>query len=188
MTRPDSSALLVARLDLHPDPVNLEVEAGHARHVDDDATVDALVGRDARRRHRVWIDGRRAGHGIAGRVRRGMGVVSGAPVAAEVSVLDHLVAVCGRHRAEQVLGGSPLLAHRGGDPAGVLSGGERRILAWLLVDALDPAVVVLDRATEGLDADALAWARGRVAAWLRRDRAVVIRPGRAEERAFPGGH
>lgn len=137
---------------------------------------------------RVVVDGRRLRRrALSGRVRRGLAVVAGAPVASDVSVHDHLAAVLGSTRAREVLGGAPLLAGRGDDPAGVLSGGERRVLAWLRARAVRPRVVLLDRAGEGLDADTLRWAGEVVAGWAADGVAVVVRPGRAEERAWGHG-
>lgn len=133
----------------------------------------------------VRVAGRRVrGRGLAGRVRRGLAVVSGAPVAADVNVADHLAAVVGTDRARALLAGTPLLAGRGDDPAGVLSGGERRVLAWLRARAVDPHVVVLDRAGEGLDTATMQWAGRIVAQWADAGVAVVVRAGRAEERAW----
>lgn len=138
----------------------------------------------------VAVAGRRVrGRGLAGRVRRGLAVVSGAPVAADVDVADHLAAVVGTRGARALLADAPLLAGRGHDPAGVLSGGERRVLAWLRAQAVDPHVVLLDGAGEGLDAATLQWAGRVVARWSAAGVAVVVRAGRAEERAWasPGG-
>ena len=139
---------------------------------------------------RVHLDGRRLRRrGLAGRVRRGLAVVSGAPVAPDVSVLDHLAAVVGRGSARAALDGAPLLAGRGDDPAGVLSGGERRVLAWLRATAVGPRAVVLDHAGQGLDAATLAWAGGVVEEWVGDGVAVLVRPGRDEERAWAAaGH
>jgi Fe-S cluster assembly ATPase SufC len=76
---------------------------------------------------------------------------------------------------------APALADRATDPAGVLSGGERRILGWLVAASIGPRAVVLDRAGTGLDTTALAWAHGTIDGWLDAGVAVLVRPGRAEE-------
>lgn len=112
-----------------------------------------------------WSPARRARHGIA--------AVVDAPVAPDVSVRDHLAARVGVPRAEALLAACPLLVGRGADPAGVLSGGERRALAWLRGEALGPRVVVLADAWSGLDAATRDWAAGLVADWLERG-AVVL--------------
>ncbi len=141
--------------------------------------------RRLRPRHRIVVNGRRLHRlGAARRVRRGLAAVHGAPVAADVSVLDHLAAVAGRRDAARLLADAPLLAGRGSDPAGLLSGGERLVLAWLTCQAVHPQVVVLDRAGVGLHADTLRWADGVVARWRAAGTAVVVRAGRTEERAW----
>ncbi len=64
-----------------------------------------------------------------------------AEVAPDVSVLDHLAAtVTSPARARELLASAPLLAGRAGDLAGVLSGGERQVLAVLRAVATDPRV------------------------------------------------
>lgn len=168
----------------------VHVSAGAAVLVEGDlaeAVVATLLGRDAS--GTAHVDGHRLRGGPARRVRRGLAVVSGAPVAPDVSVHDHLAAVVGARGARRVLADAPLLHGRGDDPAGVLSGGERRVLAWLRARALEPRAVLLDGAGEGLDADTLGWAGGLVAAWTTEGVAVLVRPGRTEERAWaaPGG-
>lgn len=146
----------------------------------------SVLGTD--RAGRVEVDGRRLRRrALSGRVRRGLAVVAGAPVASDVTVHDHLAAVLGSDRARRALVAAPLLAGRGGDPAGVLSGGERRVLAWLRARAVDPRAVLLDRAGEGLDADTLAWAGQVVATWAAAGVAVMVRPGREEERSWASG-
>lgn len=182
MSAPTADRLVVThpRLD-----APLLVPAGAAVLVDGeraDAIVGTLVGRDGS--GTVHLDGRRLRGGPARRVRRGLAVVSDAPVAADVSVHDHLAAVAGARGARGLLADAPLLRGRGVDPAGVLSGGERRVLAWLRARALGPRAVLLDGAGEGLDADTLAWAGALVAAWRSEGAAVVVRPGRTEERAW----
>lgn len=184
MTAP-SSRLVVT----HPDvDTPVLVASGEVAVLPDavaDAMVAALLGED--RRGVVHLDGRRLrGRRLAGRIRRGLAVVSGAPVANDVSVHDHLAAVRGDRGADDLLRGAPLLAGRGPDPAGVLSGGERRVLAWLRARATEPRAVLLDRAGEGLDADALAWAEEVVRAWAADGVAVVVRAGRAEEHRWQG--
>lgn len=186
MSRPPAPRLQVDHPDL-PDP--LHVASGEVHHLDDAVArpvVDALLGRA--RGAVVHVDDHRLrGRSVAGRVRRGLALVSGAPVAGEVTVHDHLAAVLGDRGADELLRGAPLLAGRGQDPAGVLSGGERRVLAWLRARATAPRVVLLDRAGEGLDADTLAWAGEVVRAWAAAGVAVVVRVGRAEERAWGVG-
>ncbi len=146
----------------------------------------SVLGTD--RAARVEVDGRRLRRrALSGRVRRGLAVVAGAPVASDVTVHDHLAAVLGSDGAREVLATAPLLAGRGGDPAGVLSGGERRVLAWLRARAVEPRVVLLDRAGEGLDADTLAWAGRLVDAWAAAGVAVLVHAGREEERAWAAG-
>ena len=110
--------------------------------------------------------------------------MAGAPVAPDVTVHDHLAAVLGDAAAGRVLADAPLLAGRGADPAGVLSGGERRVLAWLRARTVAPRAVLLDRAGEGLDADTLAWAGRVVTAWAAAGVAVLVRAGRQEERGW----
>jgi hypothetical protein len=149
---------------------------------DDEALVAALVGEDRARQHRIELAGKRVDHrSPAGRVRAGLAVVRGSEVAGDVSVRDHLIGACGRRRAAELLDGTSLLAARGDDPAGVLSGGERRVLGWLLADAADPRAAVLDRAGTGLDAVSIRWAHQVVDRWVDAGIAVLLRPGRPEE-------
>lgn len=145
--------------------------------------VATLLGQD--RAGRVHLDGARLRRrALSSRVRHGLAVVAGAPVAPDVSVHDHLAAVVGGAGARAVLADAPLLAARGADPAGILSGGERRVLAWLRARAVGPRAVLLDRAGEGLDAATLAWAGEVVDAWVAEGVAVLLRAGRTEERAW----
>ncbi len=186
MTSPaaDSTPRLEVR---HPDlPAPVRVEAGQVRLLDDaEAALAVDVALHPTRRGVVALDGRRLrGRSLAGRVRRGLAVVAGAPVAADVTVHDHLAAVLGDAGATRVLADAPLLAGRGADPAGVLSGGERRVLAWLRARAVDPRAVVLDRAGEGLDRATLDWAGRVVATWAADGVAVLVRAGREEERGW----
>lgn len=125
--------------------------------------------------------------GLASRVRHGLGIVTDVSPPADVTVRDHLAAVAGVASAERLLRSAPLLAGRGADRAGVLSGGERRILAWLVCLAVDPDAVVLDRATAGLDEHALSWASDVVSAWRGAGVPVVVHPGRPEERRWAHG-
>lgn len=164
----------------------LRVGAGEVVELPDDpAHVAALLGHDRGRAHRVVLDGRPLDRRPpSARVRRGLVAVGAAPVAAEVSVRDHLGAVVRPATAERLLAGTPLLAPLGARPAGMLSGGERRLLAWTLARALRPAVVVLDRAGTGLDADALAWAGRVVDGWTTAGVGVLLRAGRPEERRW----
>lgn len=181
--RADATGLAVSHPALD---IPLHVAGGEVRVLDDvvaDAVVAAVLDPGAPG-VQVTVGGSRLrGRSLAARVRRGLAVVSGAPVAADVTVLDHLVAVVG-HGARDLLATSPLLADRGHDPAGVLSGGERRALGWLRARGVDPSAVLLDRAAEGLDAATVTWAGQVVADWATDGVAVVVRPGRAEERAW----
>lgn len=182
---------LHARLHLPDGPLEVDVAGGDAAPIPA-AAVPALVGRGDPR-DRIAVDGRRIDRrGTAGRVRAGLASVTEAVVAPDVSVHDHLAAVTSRRRATELLASSPLLARRGDDPAGVLSGGERRVLTVLRALATSPRAVVLDGAGEGLDADALRWLDGVVRRWREDDVALLVRPGRPEERAWldpagPGG-
>lgn len=165
----------------------LRVAASEVRLLDADeaAPVLAAVLGTGPRDATVTVAGRRVrGRGLAGRVRRGLAVVSGAPVAADVDVHGHLAAVVGARGARALLADAPLLAGRGDDPAGVLSGGERRVLAWLRAQAVGPRAVLLDQAGEGLDAATLQWAGDVVVRWADAGVAVVVRAGRGEERAW----
>lgn len=183
---PARPARLVADLAVDP-PLQFVLGPGEALlldHPQADAVVAALVGWD-RRGHRVLLDGRNLSRRRpATRVRRGLAVVSGTPVAPDVSVLDHLAATAGRTRGAALLASAPLLAGRGDDPAGVLSGGERRVLGWLRALAANPRAVVLDRAGEGLDPESLALVGGIAADWRARGVSLVVRPGRTEERSW----
>lgn len=154
-----------------------------ARLPDDPAVVAWLAGwRRAVRGEVLQVDGRRlARYGAAARVRAGLTTVGDAPVAGEVSVLDHLAAASSPATARAVLATVPHLADRADLPAGVLSGGERRLLAWARAVLLRPRVVVLDRAATGLDADALAWATDRLRDWRRDGVVSLVRVGRLEE-------
>lgn len=182
----DESARLRARLHLagRDAPFDVEVRPGDAALVEERDVVAALVRRrDARDRIHLGDD-RLDRRSPAGRVRAGLASVLEATVAADVPVRDHLAVVVGRRRADALLGESPLLADRGDDPAGVLSGGERRVLAWLRVRAVDPRAVVLDGAGAGLDDEALAWAGRQVQQWRDDGVPLVVRPARAEERQW----
>lgn len=166
------------------DPV-LRVACGEAHLLEDQPALRAVLVGSGPTGWQVRVDGRPVrSRGVADRVRRGLAVVGPAPVAADVSVHDHLAAVVGTTRARRLLADTPLLADRGADPAGVLSGGERRALAWLRAVAVAPVAVVLDRAGEGLDASTLAWAGDQVASWRREGVAIVVCPGRVEERRW----
>ncbi len=180
MTRPAAGSDLRLVVDL-PEP--LEVSAATLIELpDDDTVLAALIGGRPRPPVRVWLDGRRVDRwGLARRVRAGLVVIAGAPVAAEVAVRDHLAAVVGPGEAARRLAAAPLLAGRGDELAGVLSGGERRVLAWLLADLRPPRAVVLDAPATGLDVEVLAWAHGVVDRWLDAGASLLLRPGRAEE-------
>jgi ABC-type uncharacterized transport system YnjBCD ATPase subunit len=135
----------------------------------------------------VQLVGRRIDHlSTAARVRRGLAVVTTPAVAPDVSVRDHLAAVAPRGRAEETLADAPLLAGRGGEPAGILSGGERRILGWLRAYLQEPTAVVLERPTAGLDDRAVRWATGIVEGWQHGGVAIVVDPSRRAERSWLG--
>lgn len=164
----------------------ITVRPGEVRVLDADEApiVDALTGADADDPE-VRVGARRVhGGDLAARVRAGLGIVTSAPPPADVSVRDHLAAISGVAVADRLLARAPLLAGRGGDPTGILSGGERRILSWLVCLAVAPDAVILDRATAGLDPVARAWTDDVVDAWRRADVAVLVRPGPPEERRW----
>ena len=177
---------LQAHLELPDGQLDVEVAPGAARELPDDPrAVAALMGGDRHRGHRVLLEGRRLDRRtVATRVRAGLVVVGEAPVAPEVSVRDHLAAAGSRSAADDLLAATPVLSTLGARPAGLLSGGERRLLAWTLARALRPLVVVLDRAATGLDPDALAWAGEVVTAWRADGVGVLVRVGRPEERTW----
>lgn len=181
-SRDPDAPRLSARLDLPAG--RLRAEAGGAVELPDDpAHVAALLGRDRGRRHRLAVDGRRLDRrSPAARVRAGLVGVGRAPVAPDLTVVDHLAAVVRRPSAARLLAGTPHLASLGDRSAGLLSGGERRLLAWTIARALQPAVVVLDRAATGLDPTALGWTREVVAAWRAGGTVVLVRVGRPQER------
>lgn len=164
----------------------LRVGAGEARRLPDDPRhVAALLGDDRDRRHRLTLDGRRLDRRApAARVRAGLVAVGAAPVAPEVTVVDHVAATVSRGHARALLADVPRLAGLGDLPAGLLSGGERRLLAWAQALARPAAVVLLDRAGTGLDPRALDWASGVVAQWRDAGVGVVARVGRREELAW----
>jgi ABC-type branched-subunit amino acid transport system ATPase component len=165
----------------------LRLDAGEARRLPDDPRhVAALLAPAAGVRHVVLAGRELRRRSAAARVRAGLVAVGEAPVAPELAVLDHLGAVVGLREARRVLETTPYLAGRGDDPGGVLSGGERRLLAWALARALRPRVVVLDRAGTGLDDVALDVAARQVVAWRRAGVGVLVRVGRVEEEAWLG--
>lgn len=177
----DAAVRLAGDLDL-PDG-RLRVAPGAVVALPDDPRhVAALLGTSRGRGHRILLDGRPLHRRRpAARVRAGLVAVGDAPVAPELSVLDHLAAVCPRAEAVRLLAETPHLADRADVPGGVLSGGERRLLAWALARALRPRVVVLDRAATGLDATALVFAHRQVADWSAAGVGLLVRVGRAEE-------
>lgn len=186
-------AWLRATLRLPGGPRQLRVGAGGGLLLDGPdaaAVIAALTGMSAGgaapgRGHRILLDGRRLHRrSPAARVRHGLGMLVGAPVAPAVTVLDHLAVRAGRARAEAALAAAPALHGRGHVPAGILSGGERRVLAWLRCALSAPRAVVLDAPGTGLDPGSLAWAEAQVTAWLESGVAVVLRPGRPEERRW----
>lgn len=158
----------------------------------DDPAVDTVVAwlagrRGPRRPGSLRLDGRRIGHrGQAARVRAGLVEVAPPTLATDVRLDEHLAVTARRrgvHRGdlhaqlEQV----PHLAGRAADPVGLLSGGERQMVAWVRAALLSPRVVVLDRAGTGLDAEALRWATERVRGWRTAGTVVLVREGRPEE-------
>lgn len=161
----------------------LRVAAGEAVQLPDDPRhVAALLGEDRDRRHRIVLDGRRLDRRTpAARVRSGLTAIGRVPVAPDVRVVDHLAATIPRASARALLADTPRLGPLVDRPAGLLSGGERRLLGWAQALARPPAVVLLDRAGTGLDAVALAWAGEVVAGWRRTGVGVVVRAGRGEE-------
>jgi ABC-type branched-subunit amino acid transport system ATPase component len=180
----DRPPRLVAELAL-PDG-RLRVGAGEAHRLPDDPRhVAALLGEDRARAHRITLDGRRLDRRApAMRVRAGLVAVGAAPVAPGVAVVDHLAATLRRDDVRELLADVPRLADLAGRPAGVLSGGERRLLAWALALARTPAVMLLDRAGTGLDPDAQEWATRTVFRWRDAGVGVLVRVGRSEELAW----
>jgi branched-chain amino acid transport system ATP-binding protein len=88
------------------------------------------------------------------RARLGLGYVPQEhAVFAKLSVRENLaVGVLGRRRAavDSVLSFFPKLGHRMNQPAGTLSGGERKMLAMARALLLKPRVLLLDEPTEGV--------------------------------------
>lgn len=182
---PGTAVALRARLALAGGDLDLEVVGGGTCRVGPEV-VAVLLGEDRGRDHVITVEDRRVdGMSPAARVRAGLVAVTGdAPVAEEVTVRDHLGAVAPLDRVAGVLARAPLLSGRGGAPAGVLSGGERRVLAWLRARLLTPVVLLLDAAGTGADSELLAWMGREVEAHRRRGAAVLVRPGRPEEEAW----
>lgn len=171
------------RWRLEAPAIGLELRPGQSAELRTADDVAALVGPVSR--GPVRIDGRRIDRmSIPGRVRRGLAIVSGAEVAADVTLHDHIAAIIGAAATDDLLADVPRLAGRGRLPAGVLSGGERRILAWLRAIAVEPVAVVLDRAGTGLDDETLRWTDGIVAAWRSGGACILVRVGRPEERRW----
>jgi ABC-type sugar transport system ATPase subunit len=167
-----------------PVDLDLDLSAGGAAVLPDRADVVAWLGgrRRAAPGDDLRVDGRRLAHRpVAASVRAGLVVVGDPPLAPAVSVVDHLAAITSRSAASTLLTQVPRLAGRGDDPAGVLSGGERRLLGWARAILLGPRVVVLDRAATGLDTDATAWAAAQVARWRAEGTVTRVRAGRTEE-------
>lgn len=167
-------------------PVAIEVPPGQVRLVegaDSRRIADAVLGRGGARMVAA-LGGQRLPASVPARVRRGFGVVSDVAPPTDVTVRDHLAAISGTGAADRLLAGAPLLAHRGDDPTGVLSGGERRVLAWLSCLATAPSAVLLDRAGVGLDTATLGWCDEIVATWCRNGVPVLVVVGRPEERRW----
>lgn len=165
------------RVEVPPGQVRL-VEGPDARRV-----ADAVL-RPGGGHQVVTLGGQRLPASVAARVRRGLGVISDVAPPADVTVRDHLGAIAGTGPAHRLLVGAPLLAHRGDDPTGVLSGGERRVLAWLACLATAPSAVLLDRAGVGLDTATLRWCDEVVATWRENGVPVLVAVGRPEERRW----
>lgn len=179
----------MTRLQVRAAGFDLAVElaaGGAARLPDDDGVIAWLAGH--RRAHggdQLQLDGRHLRRrSPAARVRAGLVVIGDPPIAPAVSVVDHLAAVTSRSAAVELLADVPRLAGRADDPAGVLSGGERRLLGWARALLLRPSAVVLDRAATGLDTDALDWASDRVERWRAAGCVALVRPGREAEAAW----
>lgn len=165
----------------------VELSAGGTARLPDDDGLIAWFGGQRRPRagDQLQLDGRHlARRSPAARVRAGLVVVSDPPLAPAVSVVDHLAAVTSRSAAAELLTEVPRLDGRADDPAGVLSGGERRLLGWARALLLHPAAVVLDRAATGLDSEALAWATRQVERWRATGCVALVRPGREAEAAW----
>lgn len=167
---------LEATVQLPDGPVEVSADAGALTVVPDRLVLAAIAGIDAPPgRHSVILDGRALGRrSPAARVRAGLVPLLDAPIAPEVTVQDHLAVITSPARARLLLAESPLLAGRGDEPAGWLSGGERRVLAWCRALAAQPrAVLVAPEALAGLDAIATGWTDGVIADWRRSGVAVV---------------
>lgn len=169
MTDP-STPRVVARLASGP---SASAGAGERVRVPDVALLSLVAGLPPVPRGSVQVDGAPLRGGPADRARRGVVAIVDAPVAPDVPVVDHLAARVRLAEARDAVAACPLLAGRGADPAGVLSGGERRALAWLRAAVLRPRVVVLRDAHVGLDAATAAWADDLLAEWLRAGAAVL---------------
>jgi ABC-type branched-subunit amino acid transport system ATPase component len=170
--------------------LDLQLAPGEAATLPDgDGPVAWLAGSGGSRRGEVLeVDGRDLRRrSTAARVRAGVVVVGDPPLAPAVSVRDHLAAVTSPSAATALLAQVPHLAARGTDPAGVLSGGERRLLGWARALLLTPRVVVLDRAATGLDTGSVTWATAQVDRWRGDGVCVLVRAGRAEERPWAAG-
>jgi ABC-type branched-subunit amino acid transport system ATPase component len=190
VTRLRAARLPAADTPEDPGAIDLRLGPGEAAALPGDAAAVAWFAGSGRRRRGdvLTVDGRdlrRAS--TAARVRAGVVVVGDPPLAPAVSVRDHLAAATSTSAATALLGQVPHLAERGDDPAGVLSGGERRLLGWARALLLTPRVVVLDRAATGLDTGAVEWATTQVARWRGGGVCVLVRAGRAEERAWITG-
>lgn len=170
--------------DRDGDQLDLDLGPGDAAVLpDDDRTVRWLAGYE---RSRPGDELRLGPHRLtrrrpAARVRAGLVMLGDPPVAPSVTLRDHLAAVTSTAAAADLLARTPRLAGRAGDPAGVLSGGERRLLGWARTVLLEPSAVVLDRAGTGLDADAVRWAGEQVGRWRTAGTVVLVRVGRTEE-------
>lgn len=175
------------RLHVHLEgpPFTLAVAAGERVLLAGDTgrVVRACLGRGD---GAVRVDGHVLHGAIDARVRAGLGLAGDSTVAADVSILDHLAPRVGARAATRLLANS-ILAGRGDQPAGVLSGGERAVLGWLRCEATSPRAVLLDGAGAGMDGDALAWAAATVERWTAAGVAVLVVPGRPEEAAWAPG-
>lgn len=127
----------------------------------------------------ITLDGMSATHiGTERRIRRGLGYVPQEhAVFAKLTVQENLALGAinrrGRTAVEEVLDFFPKLAERLAQPAGTLSGGERKMLAIGRALLGQPAVLLLDEPTEGVWIGVIEEIAERLAA-LAREISVII--------------